>query len=94
MAQPSGVGGATQQEEEWMRQRLDAGSEEAFAGSTGTYADSALIDSDLQQLAASALEIRGYVDQHLAHTDEKRPEVLPTYETLNAANRSARGNVQ
>jgi hypothetical protein len=58
-----------------------------FAGSISAHLDPAIPTADLQLLRERAKDVKGYADQHVAHTDASAvtDQITLTYDDLHAA---------
>jgi len=58
-----------------------------FAGNISTHLDPAIPAADLRQLRETAKDVKGYADQHVAHTAESAvtDQITLTYDDLHAA---------
>ncbi len=58
---------------------------EKFAGNVGDHLDPSIAEGDLTRLAEIAETVKSYVDQHVAHSDQKPGETMPTFNDIDAA---------
>ncbi len=58
---------------------------EKFAGEVGNHLDPSIPQGDLARLAEIAETVKSYVDQHVAHSDQKPGETMPTFNDIDAA---------
>jgi HEPN superfamily AbiU2-like protein len=53
----------------WMLREAERGWTKHFAGGVGNHLDPSIPATDLDVLTAAAFKVKGYVDQHVAHSD-------------------------
>jgi hypothetical protein len=56
-----------------------------FADATGDHVDPKIVNTDLEALRTGAERVSRYVDQYVAHLDEKPRAAIPTFDDLNKA---------
>jgi hypothetical protein len=62
----------------WMMREAEQGWTKNFAGSLGHHLDPAIPAADLLKLNAAAASVKGYVDEHVAHSEAKAVPVKVT----------------
>ena len=58
---------------------------ETFGGDVTTHLDPAIPEADLRHMRETAASVKTYVDQHVAHSDQRPGETMPTFNDIDAA---------